>query len=227
MVRQCSLIFVLLILLFASCKQDTPVYNQGIVYYEVTYPKLPPDHFMMSFLPKEMILKFKDGKYISELSTGMGVFKTTFIINNQEQTYYQTLKIINKKYYSKLDKKGVNKMLKKLPVYRIAPTQSDSVTHIATFPVKAYRVTCPTDTFLIYATDSIKVNKPYWATQYKSINGFLLQYRLENYGITMELKAKKIEWTEVDDTDFVVPADYKEISQDEMDKEMIEIFSNF
>ena len=55
----------------------------------------------------------------------------------------------------------------------------------------------------------------------------MLEYQYEKYDVCMRFTASKIEFKEIDDSEFEISKDYKLISESQMDKEMKEIFDSF
>ena len=183
---------------------------------------------MRDFMPKKMILKFKDDKYITQLSAGMGMFKTNFIFDLPNRELTQMVKLINKKYVLKLDNEGVAESLTKLPQFNIEFI--DETKTILGYECKQALITIDNgldDVFTIAYTDEINIKKPNWPNQFAIINGVLLEYQYEKYDVCMRFTAKKIHFKEIDESEFEIPENYVELSEAEMDKEMKEIFDSF
>ncbi|MEO5570464.1 MAG: DUF4412 domain-containing protein, partial [Bacteroidia bacterium] len=68
-------------------------------------------------------------------------------------------------------------------------------------------------------TDQITYKKGDWASEYKGIDGFPLQYKITQGGLIMQMSAKTVSKEKVDDALFTVPADYKPMTQEEMKKQ--------
>ena len=80
-------LYILLIILSSSligCREEANENGEGVISYKVTYPKMDKTNFMFEFMPKKMELIFKNDKYITNLSAGMGLFKTSFIVDKNE-----------------------------------------------------------------------------------------------------------------------------------------------
>lgn len=84
-------------LLSLGCGGDSSDKTEGIIMYKVTYPKMDKGNFMMDFMPDKMVLKFKDDKYVTVLSAGMGMFRSSFVIDQENDQFSQMVKLINKK----------------------------------------------------------------------------------------------------------------------------------
>jgi len=222
------LIIVVTFSAFSGCGSDVSNKTQGIIIYKVTYPKMDKTNLMFDFMPKKMVLKFKDDKYVSNLSAGMGMFKTSIIVDKEEDQFTQMVKLINKKYILTLKGENISKSLEKLPKYHIE--QTGETKKILSYTCNKAIVTVDNDAndaFTIYYTDKIKINTPNWSNQFKDIDGVMLDYQYEKYGVCMRFEAKKIKFTAIDDSEFEVDEKYVVVSEEIMNKEMQEIFDSF
>ncbi|MEO0404395.1 MAG: hypothetical protein AAF193_05955, partial [Bacteroidota bacterium] len=60
-------------------------------------------------------------------------------------------------------------------------------------------------------------SNPNWFTQYSEIEGVLLGYEIEQYGMRMKLHARTVEEKEVDADLFTISKQYELISSDKME----------
>jgi GLPGLI family protein len=219
---------VLFLLTLFGCGGKSSDKNQGIILYKVTYPKMDKGNFMMDFMPDKMVLKFKDDKYITELTAGMGMFKSNFIVDKNNDQFSQIVKLINKKYALSLEGEAIGEAINKLPKHHVELTGETK--KILNYHCKQAIVTVDNDShdaFTVYYTDQINISDPNWCNQFSEINGVMLEYQYEKYDVCMRFEAKKIKFTEIDDSEFEIDEDFVFISEDEMDKEMQEIFDSF
>ena len=75
------------------------------------------------------------------------------------------------------------------------------------------------------STQYVDIKNSNWCNQYKDVDGVLLQYEVEQYGLVMNFKAEQYHGTKIDKSAFKVPAEFKEVSLEKMLYEMQEIFS--
>ena len=139
-------------------------------------------NFMLDFMPKKMTLKFKDNKYKTSLVAGMGMFKTNFIIDPDENEFSQLVKLINKKYILTLKDDEINKSISQLPAFHIE--QTGETKKILNYICEKAIVTVDNeanDAFTVYYTDKIEIENPNWSNQFKGINGVMLEYQYEKY----------------------------------------------
>lgn len=215
------------ILLIYSCEDKSNVKSQGEIHYKVSYPKMDSDNFMKDFMPKKMIMKFKEDKYITNLSAGMGMFKTNFICDLEHKEFTQMVKLINKKYMLKLGIEEIMVSMAKSPKFNIEFIPETKT--VLGYECNQALITVDgcDDAFTVAYTDEINITNPNWANQFAIINGVLLEYQYEKYDICMRFTANKIHFKEMKNEEFEIPNDYKQISEAEMNNEMIEIFKSF
>jgi len=222
------LIAIVSISVFVGCGGDSSIESQGIIIYKVSYPKMDKHNLMFDFMPKKMVLKFKDDKYVTNMTAGMGMFKTNIIVDQEQNQFSQMVKLINKKYILTLKGANIEKSLANSPKYHVEHTEETKI--ILNYLCKKAIVTMDNeerDVFTVYYTDKIKIKNPNWCNQFSEIGGVMLEYQYEKYGVHMKFEAKDIKFTEVDNGDFVIDAKYEAISEAAMDKEMQEIFDSF
>ena len=219
-------LFVLLITLY-SCDKRSRTHSEGVIEYKITYPKIEKGHYMLGLMPKKMITKFKDDKYVTKLSAGMGLFKTGFICDKENESYMQLAKLFNKKYVTQLEGDDIYSALEHLPKFHIQ--HSSDIKKILNYNCKKATITVgeqSDETYTVYYTNELNIEDPNWCNQYAGIDGMLLEYQYEKYGICMRFIAKKITFKKIKDTDFEVPEDYDLIPQEKVDKEITAIFND-
>lgn len=216
------------VIILSSCKDSVSDKSEGVIEYNVTYPKMDKTNFMLSFMPKEMKMYFKDNKYITTVSAGMGTFKTEFVCDQAADEFFQLVKLINKKYVLKLTGEEIPNTLKNLPEYQIEFV--DEYKEILGYVCKKAIVTVNNennDAFTVYYTKDIKIESPNWCNQFAPIDGVMLEYQYDKYDICMRFEAKKVTFEKVKDKVFEIPSEYKAVTFDEMEQEMTEIFDSF
>ena len=224
--RLLSIIFIPFLLWSCDTIRNDGRLSEGEIEFEVTYPKMKEDNFMIDFMPDVMTMQFTEYKYISELSAGAGMFQSSFIADSENKEFTQMVKLINKKMYVTLDQKEVQEMLKEMPSYNITETKEKK--EIAGY--KCHKVIVTTsegEEFNAYYTKDINIDNPNWCTQYHQVEGVLLEYQLEKYGICMRLKASNVSPSEISEDTFDYEEDYKLVSRKRIDTELQEIFDSF
>jgi hypothetical protein len=202
--------------------------SEGVIEFEVTYPKLNESSVLKDFLPGKMVMKFRDNKFHSELSAAFGLFKTNIISFGDGKYFAQTVKLIDKKYAVKFDRDMAQQSNSKLPPIEIEHTNKTK--EIAGYLCKEEIVTVNTpekEVYSIYYTDEIGIEESNWFTQFSEIKGVLLEYQIERYDICTRFSAKSVEAVEVDKDLFRIEDDYEMISEERLNMEMMDIFQEF
>ena len=219
---------VILSLYLIGCSGDSNENSEGIISYKVTYPKMDKTKFMFEFMPKKMELIFKNDKYITNLSAGMGLFKTSFIVDKNKSEFTQLVKLADKKYILTLKEEKVEESLSRLPSFIIEYTGETK--QILNYACKKAVITIDdgsNDVFTLFYTDQINIKTPNWCNQFKEINGVLLEYQYEKYNVCMRFTAEKIAFKKINDTEFEIDKKYVALSESDLEKEMQEIFDTF
>lgn len=226
--RTFEIILIIHLTILVSCGDKPIPTSQGIIEYKVTYPKMDESNFMYDFMPKKMTMKFQNGKYMTDLTAGMGAFKTNFICNKEDNKFIQLVKLMNKKYAMELQGQDIPSSLEQLPKFNIEFTEEHK--KILGYTCDKAIITIDdgsNDAFAVYYTDQINIDTPNWCNQFVEIDGVMLEYQYEKYDVCMRFSATEITFTEVEDEDFEISKDYISVSENEMDKEMFAIFDSF
>lgn len=217
------LIFTFPLLFIGSCRDSEPAVSEGVITYDISYPKPIEDKWMEKLMPTEMEMQFKNNNINAELTFGLGMIKIGYITNTEDKRLHEMLKFMRERNVSHRSSKEVDDLLKQIPNHKFE-LLPDTKTIAGFLCNKAIvKVESPNDPYNIYDlwyTKEIKIKEPNWCTPFKSIPGVLMEYRLERFNVIMHFTAIDVEKLEVKDTEFLVPKKYKEISVDAMEKNL-------
>lgn len=207
----------------SSCREifDKKFISEGTIEYQVKYLGNEEDNYMTSLMPEKMLCHFKNNKVALDLSGGMGLFHTKFIVDNEKKTFLQLVKMIQKKYATSLDSVSVKAIEHEFPEMKIDVTKETK--EIAGYTCKKAVVTFNDPdypdypSFDIYFTEDINIKEPNWCTQYKEIDGVLMEYRMKKYKMEMQITAVNVVKEDIEDNVFELPEDYKIIPQQDLD----------
>lgn len=224
MKKVCPLFLVVVMFVICSCsnngKQTTSKISEGIIEYDITYPKMDKDDiFIMGMMPKEMKMKFKNNNTIGELKTGSGVFTTKFITDNNKRSLFHYLKLVNKKYGVELDSVEIQKNFSK-NFSDMKLVFSNETKVIAGYNCKRADAIFdnPDRNFSIYYTEEIAISEPNWCTPFHEIKGVLMEYTIIQFNFEMRLVARQILQEDLSDDEFAIPAEYEKITAAEMEE---------
>lgn len=219
---------LLLIMLLASCqkknKQTTQI-QEGYIEYRMSYQGDSMRGFKYELLPKKMTMWFKDNNTRNRISDLAGVVAFTHIKNHEKGTYTTLVDIFNNqyKYIEQSDKPSI--FFQTRPEMEIERTPR--MKEIAGCNCRKYIIHRKgggheDEPFAVYATQDIEIDGFTELTPYQSIDGVLLKFKVQLYGLPVKLVATKVSNEEVAPEKFTVPAGYKRVNKHSM-KKIIEL----
>lgn len=222
-----------LILLLGACDNKTDRLNdsrinQGVIEYDVSYPYLDTNDIGLSLLPDKMTLTFKDNIYRVESIGGMGLFAAGFIANNQSKKMDYFMKIISTKLASRFTEKGLKQFHSEFPSYQLHPL--DTTKMIAGYKCKGTQIQFYNNIvpdYIIWYTEDINIKDPNWCSPFPNIDGVLMEYKLQQDGLILSMKANSVVKDSIHDSQFKVPLEYKVVSNHTLIKKMEEAFMGF
>ncbi|MFN5294806.1 MAG: hypothetical protein ACK5BL_04705 [Flavobacteriales bacterium] len=181
---------------------------EGKIVYEISYP-YEPQSVMMDLYPKEMTVTFKENKLHSSIKSEYDMLTTDFIVDNTQKEFAQLLKNMSERSAMKMNKEQTMHWFDEMPGYRLEKTTETKI--ICGY--KCYKtIAHPEDpakpTIDIYATRSIGLDNSNWWNPYRDLEGFMMAYDIEQYGICMRMKAKRVCFERVEPTEFDIPQTY-------------------
>jgi hypothetical protein len=195
--------------------------SEGVIEYDITYPKMDPNNMMVAGLPNKAYLRFKNNNMVNDMSGMMGLISITYI-SKSDKSVAQTLTLINKKYLADITPDEMKKMNDEY-VDKVEPGKNSQT--IAGFKCKEAIVTLKNgETIHVYYTNDIGISDPNWSNPFTKIDGVLMDFEMERYGLAMHLKAKQVLAQKVEDNAFSVSeSEYKKIPFPELEKILVEL----
>lgn len=217
-------------LFFSSCnggegdESKRPAISEGCIYYSLTYPYYT-DEFMVVLLPDMMTMEFKNNVYKNTVTKG-GLFTTTLISDCNKKELVLMLDFGSKKIYAKLDSLLINDYLQNYPIPDLLniPT-NDSLAGLFCEKYQAvYEKLEDGYDCEIYTSDEVNIDNSNWCNPFSTLPNVMLEYEVSQYGLVTRMHADSIAEMKVSDDVFAVPADFKEVSLEQMLFQMEEIF---
>lgn len=220
-----TLLLLSLFLWNCGSEDATP---QGVIVYNVSYPVL--EHSILeNVLPSEMTILYKGDMARGQLRSVGGIVNSEFISNQQTKMFKQLLKSYQDYYVCELDQEGVNEFISTFPSLRFEKTAE--TINVAGFNCEvtlAYNNDNPDESPMrVYHTKELNISNPNWYTQFNEIDGVLMGYELEQFGMTMRLEAKEVLERPVEDAAFLVDGKYQSVNSDEMESKFQHLISEF
>ena len=223
-----NILIILTLLLAVQCSDDNRQI-EGTIEYKISYPCLEKSkNSLMFFLPKKMIMSFKDDCFKNEFIFSNPNSKLEAISNcsSKEITlafgYGKSLK------YTKLDSNTINILLDDLPKYSSLNGKTDSVSFLEKASLNYEIKSSYNDSlFRVTSTSDILINNVNWCTPFNEIKEVMLEYNLIQYGIEMKFEAEKINNIKVKDDFLKLDPKYKYLPIKQYLKEVKSILSIF
>lgn len=208
------------IVFIVSCNLDLPKegITEGTMTYEITYLQDETENPLISLMPSELNMTFKDNSVKMEVEGWMGVFKSTFVKNGKTKEAINMLKMMGKRYYYvSQSKDGFMGMTES---YNLDIEFTENTKKILEYKCHHATVHNPEQNviFDIYYTDKIAIENPNEFTPFAEIEGVLMEFQLEINGIKMHLKAKEVNESTISDDVFAIPEKYQEVEKEQIDE---------
>ena len=215
-----------LLIAFASClyilgitgcgNGNEKILSEGTIEYDAAV--VDQSHPMASLAPNKMTIRFKNDKSCAEMSAAMGLFSTSFISDPDTKSMIQLVKFLNKKFSLVQKEADIRKenSAYKLEVTPLKETKMIAGCKCEKAHVKVKGGESSDYEFDIFYTRELGIKNPNFANPYYMIDGVLMEYQMKKFGLEMKFTAKSVKKEEVEDSNFEIPAEYKPVSQQEM-----------
>lgn len=211
---------------FIGCMENKGISGNdaGEIIYTIKYPTLDSNSIFFDMMPQTMDYTFSKVGSKSEISAGMGLFKSAYIRRNDSKKFKQTVKMLNKKYQSTYTKRSFLELNPKYQGVDFQTTNEDTLVMGYNCKIASFNFSDDSSTYTIYYTTEIGGENPNANTPFEKIPGLMLKYTIENFGVMMDFTADKITINEVDHSIFEVSEDYSEITPLELKAQIESIF---
>ncbi|MFN4234615.1 MAG: DUF4412 domain-containing protein [Bacteroidia bacterium] len=191
---------------------------EGTIVYSLNFDEAGLDPASASMLQgREMTISIKGDK--SRMEMDMGMMKTTTIADNKTGNVVTLMDIMGQKMALKMTKEEIEKQRNDGNAKAPTIKYTDETKEIAGYKCKkAIAVTDEGEELAVFYTDEIPSNGTSTNNQFKGLNGFPLEYQASQNGLKMLVTAKSVKLGKVDDSKFKIPSDYKEVTQEELQK---------
>ncbi len=211
-------ILATLILFVSSCETilSGKKISEGKIVYNIEYLDDESDNPLISLLPKTMEIKFKNNNTVTNIEGFFGTFKLRFISDVETKTNYSILRIMDKKYIQTVAF-GEEPAGYEMPDFTIEETNEK--VEIAGYKCHVAIINSEgKEPIKLYYTYDIKIKNPNANNPFSEIDGVLMGFQVKLTGLNMKFEAKKVVEEIVDDSEFAVPDDYKEVTKEELEE---------
>jgi hypothetical protein len=206
----------------SSCGNTKNASNglEGKIIYEISYP-YEKSSVLMDLYPTEMTLLFDNSKIHSKIKSSYDILVTDIIVDSEQRIFVQLLKNMSKRIGMQLNEDETLAWYSKHPKYSFTKTE-ETIT-IAGYVCTKTIAKCISDSLPsmeLYHTKGLGIEQSNWWTPYAEIDGFLMGYDIEQYGMCMRLRAKEVKFEVVDDSEFALPTNFEMVDAATMDQQM-------
>lgn len=202
--------------------------GSGVIEYTMSFPGLDPNGLMADMLPSKTVLTYNREHQSLDLSAGMGVFKTSMVVNTPAKELNYHMSVMGKNLMAVLHTRDLSNLNQGEPPLAIVYTSAMDT--IAGFPCK--------QAFIIYEgidrpeeevwyTDEIPMDSPNWFGPYSEVPGVLMRYDLVQHHVRMHMEATSVKPGPVDAALFAVRPDHQQVSPEVLYQQMDEVLGAF
>ena len=207
---------IIMMVLVAGCGDSESTSDQGLSEGVIVYEATPmdPGHPFASYAPSKMTVKFKNNCFSAYMSAGMGALTASFISDPEKRTFTQVVRLFTDSYFVVQNEEELKKE-NALVDMEIKPTNETKM--IAGYNCKKAIVKVKGEEpveYDIYYTNDIKIENSNFSNPYYKLDGVLMEYRMQKFGLEMQFTATSITKEPVEDAVFEVPENYEQITQE-------------
>lgn len=205
------LVFSICIISLNAQKKDA-AFEGTIIYSITTQGDLDPQ--TKAQMPSEVVWTFKGLKSSMLMKTAFG--NINIIANSDTKEQIVLYDMMGQKMAIKSSKEETESGLKELPEMKVNITNETK--KVLGYSCKKVEISDGKHTSYVFVTDEIQVPNANWNTQYKNINGILLEYSQKanpDSDALILFTAKEVKKSKIKDSTFEIPADYKQMSMTE------------
>lgn len=224
---------VIMLLLVTACSQISKnVFDakpsEGIIKYKISFPEVSDESITATLLPDQMTYAFTPSSFASNFETAGGVFRNKIVANRETRTVDHQLKVFRKKIQTKMQETDVMQMIAEYPKAAvIKTTQTDTIAGYHCNKALVVFEDVGMKEIEVFYTNQIKMDSPNWCTQYHEIDGVLMAYEIEEFGIRMRLEAEEVKTPLQNPEMLQADSEYSEITKEMMDIELEQLVQTF
>jgi len=213
------LTLTLLAIMFVDCsRKKGPGLTEGRIEFQITYEQQEIGGYSASLLPAKMTMEFRDNMVKNTIQGGMGFFNLVNVSDLNNYQFITYLKFIDKKYIFEGDKNEPPCCFGLMDGMNIEFTGQTK--EIIGFECKNAIASFPDggiESFDIWYTDELQLDKPNGNSPFQKIPGVLLEFNTIMGNANMHMVAKGFDVTRVPARIFDLPKNYTQVSKLEME----------
>jgi GLPGLI family protein len=213
------LTLTLLVTLLVVCnRKKRAELTEGRIEFQITYEQQEIGGYSASLLPSKMTMEFSDNKVKNTIQGGMGFFNLVNVSDLNNYQFITYLKFIDKRYIFTGDKNEPPCCFGLMNGMNIEFTRQtkeiigfDCRKAVASFPDGDI------ESFDIWYTDELELDKPNGNSPFQKIPGVLLEFNTIMGNANMHMVAKSCDVSRIPARIFDLPKNYTQVSKLEME----------
>jgi len=202
--------------------------TEGVIEYALSFPDYGPEGLMAGMLPERTTLSFDEEHQVADLSAGMGVFRTSIVVNTARRVLDYHMSVMGKKMVSELRSRDLSLFNKGSQALTILYTDAtDTVAGLPCRKAVAIFDGIGQPEMDLWYTNAIRLEKPNWYGPYDEVPGVLLRYEMMQYGMRMRLDAISVRPGPVDPAVFVPKSGFDRVPPEVLHKELSDVLGAF
>lgn len=202
--------------------------QEGTIEYALAFPDMDPNGLMTDMLPEKAVLSFNQDQQSFDLSAGMGVFKTSMLVNTPAQVVDYHMSVMGKNLVAAFKRRDLLTLNKTGPPLTMVKTMARDT--IAGLPCKqAYLIYDQLDApeVEVWYTEDLDQKNPNWYGPFSDIPGVLMRYEVVQHNIRMRMEATKVTLGPVDPLVFQKRPEHQEVSPEVFNGQLDEVLGVF
>jgi hypothetical protein len=199
-----------LFLFLAAALPTQAQITEGKIIYDITYPGSTFDSVTVKNLPSECAAFFNEDKLRMDIALGLGMSNTILVDNVKQEVHVLTDMAGNKTDFVIRPKEKPEKTDYKIEL-------KDERRIIAGYECrKAVATDKNGNSYTVWYTNQIKTHNANWNTQFREIDGFLMEFTINQTSLTMNMTVRSLHPEKVNPDIFKVPDGYQLLTEDDL-----------
>ncbi len=204
-------------LAFNSCGSGEKSDSKGEGLIEFDTKGVDPTHPLYGFAPSSATFKFKQDKFIIEMST-MGMFNTSVILDSKAKTIAQTVKFLDIKQACIENEQDLAEENAEYALKIEETKETKKIIGLKCYKAHVTKINEPNVKFDVWYTKELGMENVNALTPYAQLKGILLDYRVKKMGMELHFAAKSYQAIKIPDNAFEIPASMKIVPKSEMEE---------
>jgi GLPGLI family protein len=211
-----TLILLTMVSLMPLAKAQKAPFTGTVVYDVKTVGDVPEQ--AQAMMPTESTMKMTSDKMIQVMHSSMMDIKT--INDATAQVSNMLMDMMGQKLNIRNTAAQIADQKKQLGMEITIKPATETKT-IAGYLCKRAIMTMKSNqtaeqTYDVYYTEDIDVSKFTWGNSFPNVNGLPLEFTMNQGPFTIKMTAKSVKKESIPESEFVIPTDFKQVTQDEL-----------